>query len=288
MTKETIRELRWVAEWAQHHLDKSKIINDGADAIEALQARVADQSAQLTRHTNLIDQLQEERCKLAAELAAARAQEPVSHRYRFIHPISGEPVWRDSSSTWNGQCVQEVQQLFAAPIPPVREPLSDNAIAALRQAIAQPATTEWTVIAPDGTRFTGPTPLKAALPASKYRLEIDPVAAVKFIETITKASCALGYEECGHRCGTPHICCDHYVEPEPITTPIPPVQEPAGSIRLWDAQWISIVNHDNAYNGWSTNDAVNHAVRMTERYIAANVAQNNLPPRQCGKKVDLT
>ena len=56
--------------------------------------------------------------------------------------------------------------------------------AALRQAIAQPATTEWTVIAPDGTRFTGPTPLKAALPASKYRLEIDPVAAVKFMEII--------------------------------------------------------------------------------------------------------
>jgi hypothetical protein len=95
-------------------------------AIEALQARVADQSAQLTRHTNLIDQLQEERCKLAAELAAARAQEPVSYRYKFTHPISGEPVWRDSSPTWNGQCVQEVQPLFAAPVPPVREPLTDN------------------------------------------------------------------------------------------------------------------------------------------------------------------
>jgi len=85
---------------------------------------------------------------------------------------------------------------------PVREPLSDNAIlgiynkvgqedgapyrfaGAIEAAIAQPATTEWTVIAPDGTRFTGPTPLKAALPASKYRLEIDPVAAVKFMEII--------------------------------------------------------------------------------------------------------
>ena len=43
---------------------------------------------------------------------------------------------------------------------------------------------EWTVIAPDGTRFTGPTPLKAAFPASKYRLEIDPVAAEKFAEVI--------------------------------------------------------------------------------------------------------
>lgn len=72
--------------------------------------------------TNLIDQLQEERCKLAAELAAARAQEPLTDA--------------------------------------------------------------------------------------------------------TKASCALGYEECSHRCGTPHVCCDHYVEPEPIATPIPPVRDP--------------------------------------------------------------
>lgn len=64
-----------------------------------------------------------------------------------------------------------------------------------------------------------------------------------------------------------------------------PAQVPAGSIRLWDAQWVSIVNHDNAYNGWSTNDAVNHAVRMTERYIAANVAQNNLPPLPAAQEV---
>ena len=64
-----------------------------------------------------------------------------------------------------------------------------------------------------------------------------------------------------------------------------PAQVPAGSIRLWDTQWASIVNHDNAYNGWSTNDAVNHAVRMTERYIAANVAQNNLPPLPAAQEV---
>ena len=108
-----------------------------ADAIEALQARVAELEYLDTQRLSSLRQVE-------AELAAARAQEPVSHRYRFIHPISGEPVWRDSSSTWNGQCVQEVQQLFAAPIPPVREPLSDNTIAALRQAIAQPEACTWT------------------------------------------------------------------------------------------------------------------------------------------------
>ena len=84
-------------------------------------------SASVQDVCNAVDRemaLRVERDSLAAELAAARAQAPVSHRYRFSHPISGEPVWRDSSSTWNGQCVQEVQPLFAAPIPPVREPVA--------------------------------------------------------------------------------------------------------------------------------------------------------------------
>ena len=54
--------------------------------------------------------------------------------------------------------------------------------------MTQPKNTsgEWIVIAPDGTEFTGPTPLKAAFPASKYRLEIDPVAAAKFAEIINQ------------------------------------------------------------------------------------------------------
>ena len=92
-------------------------------------------SASVQDVCNAVDRemaLRVERDSLAAELAAARAQEPVSHRYRFTHPISGEPVWRDSSPTWNGQCVQEVQPLFAAPVPPVREPLSDAQINEIR------------------------------------------------------------------------------------------------------------------------------------------------------------
>lgn len=47
---------------------------------------------------------------------------------------------------------------------------------------------EWVMTAPDGTKFTGPTPLKAALPASKYRLEIDPVAAKKFMEVMDQVA----------------------------------------------------------------------------------------------------
>ena len=50
-------------------------------------------------------------------------------------------------------------------------------------------------------------------------------------------------------------------------------------VRLWDSQWSNVVNHDNCYAFWSTEDAVNHAVKMTEEYIAKNVAENNLPPK---------
>ena len=56
--------------------------------------------------------------------------------------------------------------------------------------------------------------------------ELSAARAQEPLTDATKASCALGYEECSHRCGTPHVCCDHYVEPEPIATPIPPVLEP--------------------------------------------------------------
>ena len=56
--------------------------------------------------------------------------------------------------------------------------------------------------------------------------ELSAARAQEPLTDATKASCALGYEECSHRCGTPHVCCDHYVEPEPIATPIPPVRDP--------------------------------------------------------------
>jgi len=50
-------------------------------------------------------------------------------------------------------------------------------------------------------------------------------------------------------------------------------------VRLWDSQWVNVVNHDNCYAFWATEDAVNHAVKMTEQLIAKNVAENNLPPK---------
>lgn len=100
------------------------------DAVE----EVAVKTAVLDKEVSELYALRKERDALAAELAAARAQEPVSYRYKFTHPISGEPVWRDSSLMWNGQCVQEVQPLFAAPVPPVREPLTDAEIETIARA----------------------------------------------------------------------------------------------------------------------------------------------------------
>lgn len=82
--------------------------------------------------------------------------------------------------------------------------------APIKESLAtQAESVEWTVIAPDGTKFTGPTPLKAALPASKYRLEIDPVAAKKFMEVIEqhRQTGEREHDECMAKYGT--LDCPH-------------------------------------------------------------------------------
>ena len=43
---------------------------------------------------------------------------------------------------------------------------------------------EWIVLGPDGSRFTGPTPFKAAILANRHRIKVDPVAAKQFLDTI--------------------------------------------------------------------------------------------------------
>ncbi len=60
-----------------------------------------------------------------------------------------------------------------------------------------------------------------------------------------------------------------------------------GECRLWDSQWTNIVNHANCYIDWSKEDAIRHAVKMTETYIARNVERNHFPPaRQAEPVVD--
>jgi hypothetical protein len=41
---------------------------------------------------------------------------------------------------------------------------------------------------------------------------------------------------------------------------------------LWDSQWVNIVNHDRCYRGWENEDAINHAVKLTETTLKENNA----------------
>lgn len=61
----------------------------------------------------------------------------------------------------------------------------------------------------------------------------------------------------------------------PITKAVQPQAQ--GEVRLFDSQWINVVNHDACYAAWSKEDAIAHAVKMTERYISENVTQGKLP-----------
>lgn len=47
-------------------------------------------------------------------------------------------------------------------------------------------------------------------------------------------------------------------------------------IRLWDTQWINVVNAD--YSDISKDDAIAAAVKATEERMARNFADNHWPP----------
>lgn len=128
MTKELIERL-YASDVA------SALTNEAARAIEALQARVADQSAQLTRHTNLIDQLQEERCKLAAELTALKAQVVRMNDALLRGVLTTLEMFGLSAIDLTAYHAKVYE--IAAPIPPVREPLSDNTILGIYNKVGQ-------------------------------------------------------------------------------------------------------------------------------------------------------
>lgn len=50
--------------------------------------------------------------------------------------------------------------------------------------------------------------------------------------------------------------------------------------RLFDGQWMNIVNHDNCYSGYTVEDAVNLAVKKTEEAMAKNIHKENWPVKQ--------
>lgn len=47
-------------------------------------------------------------------------------------------------------------------------------------------------------------------------------------------------------------------------------------IRLWDSQWVNIVNGD--YVGLDRNEAIALAVKRTEQAMASNYMKLNWPP----------
>jgi len=63
---------------------------------------------------------------------------------------------------------------------------------------------------------------------------------------------------------------DQYEEVEAMKSDVP------YEVRLWDTQWMNIVNHD--YSNMSKDDAVAYAIKMTEQGIAKNFADGKMPP----------
>lgn len=52
----------------------------------------------------------------------------------------------------------------------------------------------------------------------------------------------------------------------------------ATEVRLFDSQWMNIVNHANCWDGYTKEEAVHAAVKMAEQKMAENIAADNWPP----------
>lgn len=49
-------------------------------------------------------------------------------------------------------------------------------------------------------------------------------------------------------------------------------------IRLWDSQWVNVVNHADCYREFDKEEAIDKAVRMTEEYMRKNYQDGKWPP----------
>lgn len=49
-------------------------------------------------------------------------------------------------------------------------------------------------------------------------------------------------------------------------------------VKLWDSQWVNIVNHPNVINAPDTESSVYEAVKLTELAMAKNYMEDNWPP----------
>lgn len=132
-----------------------------ADALESTQADLNQQMAMV------------EKCILAMNENADRGQKAEAEVARLRRVVQANHDWHLINDEYDGYHESELCGM-------------NTATAGASPSQPKNATGQWMVIAPDGTEFTGETPLKAAFPASKYRLEIDPVAAAKFMEVINQ------------------------------------------------------------------------------------------------------
>lgn len=70
-------------------------------------------------------------------------------------------------------------------------------------------------------------------------------------------------------------------------TPPAPVEAGAVPVRLYDSQWVNIVNHANCWADYSKEDAVHEAVKMTEQAIKANAKAALPAPVEAGAQESL-
>lgn len=52
---------------------------------------------------------------------------------------------------------------------------------------------------------------------------------------------------------------------------------------LSDVQWMNIVNHDNAWHGWSKEDAIHEVVKMVEAKLRDNNGYTLIVPMSAPK-----
>ena len=58
-------------------------------------------------------------------------------------------------------------------------------------------------------------------------------------------------------------------------------------IRLFDSQWLNIVNAHDCWDGFSKEEAVNAAVKMVEEAMARNIKDNLWPSATKKQQLDI-
>jgi hypothetical protein len=98
-----------------------------------------------------------------------------------------------------------------------------------------------------------------------------------------------GRKECGWTSAPTTNPQTQFVHPEPLrallaeaaaslltTAPASPADDV--EIRLWDSQWVNVVNHADCYRDFDKEEAIAMAVKRTEEYMRKNYQDGKWPP----------